>query len=91
MIILSKNSVVPIKTLIQGYSPYNSGDRLCPTMRAKKAKPILSAAEKRERRMEAGKKSNLTPSELNWINDFTKTGRFKHTDTGVLENLRRAK
>jgi hypothetical protein len=91
MITLSKNSVVPIKTLIHGYSPYDSGDRICPVIRARKAKPQISAAEKRERREAAGKDSGLSSSTLNWINDFTKTGRFRRTDTGVLESLRRAR
>ena len=91
MITLSKNSVVPIKTLIHGYSPYDSGDRICPVIRAQKAKPILSAAEKRERRMAAGKQSGLSASTLNYINDFTKTDRFRRTDTGELEAMRRVR
>ncbi len=91
MITLSKNSVVPIKTLIHGYSPYNSGDRICPITRARKAKPVISAAEKRQRREAASKDCGLSASALNWINEFTKTGRFRRTDTGVLENLRRVR
>ncbi len=91
MITLSKNSVVAIKTLIHGYSPYNSGERLGPVIRARKAKPIISVAEKRQRRAAAAENSNLSSSALNWINEFTRTGRFRHTDTGVLENLRRVR
>jgi len=83
--------VVPIKTLIHGYSPYDSGDRICPVIRAQKAKPQISAAEKRERRAAAGKESGLSASALNWINDFTKTGRFRHDETGALERIRRAR
>ena len=88
MITLSRNSVVSIKTLIQGYDPLNSAERLCPTRRAKNVNQI-SVAEKRERRAAASKDSGLSASTLNWLNDFTRTGRFKHDETGALERIRR--
>ena len=94
MITLSKNSVVPIKTLIHGYDPRGSGERICPVIRARKARramPVISAAERRERRAAADKKSSLSASSLNWIRDFTRTGRFQHDDTGTLRHVGRAR
>ncbi len=91
MITLSKNSVVSIKTLIHGYDPRGSGERICPVIRAAKAKPIVSVAERRERRAAANKDSGLSASTLNWIMDFTRTGRFRHDDTGTLTPVRRVK